>query len=119
RLTIDLLSAELSPRQEEERIERTEQAIEDQLRLNQKLEVEGESLLAHADFIAEQIEQSKDLRRYVTGEVLRSFVLDFFARNFRGCNLAWDTPRPGCFRLQLTFEAHDSLKTFGRSQNLD
>ena len=117
-LTLDLFGAKLTAREEEERIELTRLALENKLRLMQQLEQEGESLIAFSDLIAGRIEQNRELGRYVTAEELQRYISDFFARNYKGCVLEWEMPAPGCFRLELSFAAHDRLSDFIRAQRL-
>lgn len=117
-LTLELLSRELSPEEEELVIERTRMAIENKRRLVADLETEGQSLLAHADYIASQVNRNRSLGRYITPHELQSYITDFFNRNYRGCILQWDWPKPDCFTLELTHEALDRLKDFVRNQRL-
>jgi hypothetical protein len=84
----------------------------------QQLEQEGESLIAFSDLIAGRIEQNRELGRYVTPDELQRYIADFFARNYKGCLLECETPAPLCFRLELTFAAHDRLTEFTRMQRL-
>lgn len=114
RLTLDLLSQELTPEQEEERIAKTCLAIENKRLLSERLEAQGESLLAHSDYIAEKIGQNRHLGRYVTPSELEQYIRDFFDRHYRDCVLEWDTPVLGCFRLELTSEASSRLVDFIR-----
>jgi superfamily II DNA or RNA helicase len=118
KLTVELLSRDLTREEEEERIELTRRAVEKKLRLMQQLENEGESLLALSDLIASRIEQSRELGRYVTKDELQKYITDLFARNFKGCVLEWDVPASHCFRLELTFEAEDRFADFIRSWRL-
>ncbi len=117
-LTMDLFARQLTPHEEDERIERTRIALENRLRLVRQLEEEGESLIAFSDLIANRIEQSRELGRYVTAEELRRYISDFFVRNYKGCVLEWDSPHDDWFRLELTFAAHERLQDFIRSQRL-
>jgi len=117
-LTIELLSRDLSPEEEERVIERTRMAIENKRRLVKDLESQGENLLAHADYIASQVNRNRSLGRYITAHELKSYIADFFNRNYKGCVLQWDWPQPDCFTLELTHNAHDRLKDFVDNQRL-
>ncbi len=118
RLTMELLSKDLSPEEEERVIDLTCLAIENNRRLVANLESEGESLLAHADYIASKVNRDRSLGRYITPKELQAYIADFFNRNYRGCVLAWDWPRPECFSLEFTAEAHDRFREFMREQQL-
>jgi superfamily II DNA or RNA helicase len=117
-LTLELLSRDLSPEEEETVIERTRMAIENKRRLVADLEAEGENLLAHADYIASQVNRNRSLGRYITAHELKSYIADFFNRSYKGCALQWDWPKPDCFTLELTHSAHDQLRDFIRNQRL-
>jgi SNF2 family DNA or RNA helicase len=119
RLTMELLSKELTPAEEEEVIDRTCLAIENNRRLIANLESEGESLLAHADYIASKVNRDRSLGRYITPRELQAYITDFFNRNYRGCVLAWDWPKPQCFSLEFSVEAHDNFREFMRGQRLN
>jgi hypothetical protein len=119
RLTMDLLSRELTPEEEALRIEQTEKVIAGRMHLVHKLETEGESLLSISDLISSRVEQNRDLGRYVTPAELKRYINDFFNRNYKGCVLEWDSPIEGLFSLEVTFEAHDRLIEFIRRQKLD
>ena len=112
RLTLELLSNDLTPEEEEKRIEDTRSAIERRRLQTERLEAEGGSLLAHSDYIADKIGLNRRLGRYVTADELRQYIADFFDRHYQGCVLEWDAPLTGCFRLQLTFAAGDRLTDF-------
>lgn len=119
RLTMQLLSRDLTPQEEEELIQNTRLAIENKRLLAERLEAEGESLLAHSDYIAEKVGQNRRLGRYVTPHELRQYISDFFDRSFKGCVLEWDFPIPRCFRLELSFPAQERLADFIRRHTLD
>jgi SNF2 family DNA or RNA helicase len=118
-LTIDLLRQDLTPEEEEVRIEKTERVLTKRIEETRKLEESGESLLAHADYIASKVDQNRDLGRFVSSEDLRQYIDDFFANNFIGCRLQWDHPITGTFRLELTWQAHDSLTDYLHAQKLE
>jgi superfamily II DNA or RNA helicase len=119
RLTLELLSNDLTPEEEEKRIEDTRSAIERRRLQTERLEAEGGSLLAHSDYIADKIGLNRRLGRYVTADELRQYIADFFDRHYQGCVLEWDAPLTGCFRLQLTFAAGDRLTDFIRRGRLE
>lgn len=117
-LTLDLLRQDLTPDEEEARIEKTERVLTKRLEETRRLEESGESLLAHADYIASRVDQNRDMGRFVAADELRQYIDDFFANNYTGCRLQWDHPISGTFRLELTFKAHDSLTDYLHAQKL-
>jgi len=119
RLTIDLLSKELTPEQERIRMDQTEQVIEQRLLHLQALEDSGDVLVALSDYLQRRVEEDRGRGRYVLPEELYGYVTDFFEREFQGCEVNQDTPVPGCLRIRLTAEARASLNAFiGNDQSL-
>lgn len=119
KLTIDLLSQQLTPEQEETRIEQTARALEQQRLELERLESEGGSLLAHSDYIADKVGQNRSLGRYLSAEEIHLYIDDFFRSEFRGCRLQWNYPERDLFHLDLTHEAHESLRDFVRDSKID
>jgi SNF2 family DNA or RNA helicase len=118
-LTLDLLRQDLSPEEEEARIVKTERVLTKRIEETKRLEESGESLVAHADYIASKVDQNRDLGRFVSPDDLRQYIDDFININFLGCRLQWDYPITGTFRLELTWQAHDSLTDYLHSQKLE
>jgi hypothetical protein len=117
KLTTRLLSNDLTPEEETELLEQAADSILSRRKLEAELEDGKEALLAHSDYIAEQIGESHRLGRFVKPEELRMYVSDFFAAHFAGSELNWDTPLAGCGRLKLSFEAWDKLQAFAHHRN--
>lgn len=119
KLTIELLSQQLSPEQETERIEQTERALEKHRQELVRLESEGASLVAHSDYISDKVNQNRTLGRYLSAEELRHYISDFFDRQYPGCRLLWDAPEKDLFQLDLTFEALEALRDYVRLRKMD
>lgn len=117
RLTTRLLSDELSPEEETAILEQTAQSILSRRKLEAELEDGKDALLAHSDYLAEQIGESHRLGRFVKPAELEMFVSDFFSANYKGSELNWDTPIERCGRLKLSFEAWHALQSFATSKN--
>src|SRR5690606_28764628 len=60
KLTVELLSQELTPEEEIVRMERAERAIENQLLEIQRLEDSGDSLVAHSDYVQKKIREDRE-----------------------------------------------------------
>lgn len=111
-LTLDLLSKNLSPEQEKLRITRTEAAIEKQRLMLRQLEESGDALVALSDYLQRRIEECRGKGRFMQPDELEDYVVDFFEREFGGCEVNQNTPRDGCMRVNLTLEAHSSLAAY-------
>lgn len=111
-LTIELLSKDLTPEQERTVIERSERVIEERLLQIQSLEESGDALIALSDYVQRKIEEDREKGRYIQPEELEDYLIDFFEREFQGCELNQNTPAEGCLKIRLTPEAQLSLSTF-------
>lgn len=119
RLTVQLLGQQLTPDEERRLVDQTSQVIEQRLLQIQALEESGDALLSLSDYLQRKLEEDRDRGRFIQPEELEDYVRDFFEREFQGCELAFDSPAPGCFTLRLTTEAFQSLSQFvGDDQTL-
>lgn len=84
KLTDDLLLGNLTAAQEEARIEQTEQAISILLDLEKRLENEAVDLVAHGDYILDQVNAARELQRNISSEDIWNYVYDFFIRGYPG-----------------------------------
>ena len=112
RLTLNLLSRELTREQELALMDQADRVIEEQLIQIRALEESEDVLVALSDYLQQKIEEGRKKGRYVHADELESYLSDFFEREFQGCELNYNTPYEGCIHLRLTFEAQASLATF-------
>lgn len=117
KLTVELLSRDLTPEEERIRMDRAQSAIENQLLEIQKLEDSGDSLVALSDYVQKKIRENRERGRYIQPEELEDYLADFFDREFPGCELNHNTPADGCLRVRLTPEAQMSLADFIKSDH--
>lgn len=114
RLTSDLLRAELTPDQETARIAAAARAIEERRKTEADLEQSSSALVAFTDYLAESIGESQRMGRFIRPDELRVYVEDYLADSCPGAHLDWDTPVPGCGRIQLPFEAWSRFEEFAK-----
>ncbi|MFU8772745.1 MAG: DEAD/DEAH box helicase [Anaerolineales bacterium] len=112
KLTVELLSQDLTPEEEIKRMERTERAIENQLLEIQKLEDSGDALVALSDYVQKKIREDRERGRFIQPEELEDYVSDFFEREFPGTEINYNTPADGCIRMRLSQQAQSSLADF-------
>lgn len=111
-LSYELLSHQLTPEQEQARIDKTRVAIETVNRLHEKLEAEASSLIAHGDFIQNKVKAAKELGRYIRGNDLLAYVKDFISVAFPGSRLLSDPKSPDHFRFEFSADARLEFTAF-------
>ncbi|WP_169734409.1 SNF2-related protein [Desulfocurvus vexinensis] len=111
-LTIDLLSNELTPEEERNKISQTQTAIENRLVLIKTLEESGDALVALSDYVQKKVEEDRGKGRFVQADELENYVADFFGRYFKGTEVNYNTPFPGCLLIRFSEEARASLGDF-------
>jgi len=112
KLTVELLSQDLTPEEEAARMELTERAIENQLLEVRKLEESGDALVALSDYVQKKIREDRDRGRYILPEELEDYLSDFFEREYLGTEVNHNTPVNGCIKVRLSSEAQTSLASF-------
>ena len=84
-LTLELLRGDLTPDQENERINQTAQAVVNLKEEEERLESQANNLVAHGDYILNQVSAARELGRWITGEDLWTYVRDYFQLKYKGC----------------------------------
>jgi superfamily II DNA or RNA helicase len=111
-LRLDLLSGELSPAQEERRIDQTAQALEN-LRLEaEELERKAAHLMAHGDYILRRVHDAQELHRWISSEDVRTYVLDFFRASYPGCEFRQIDETNLVYEVSLTNAAKMALEQY-------
>ena len=118
KLTIELLSKHLTPEQEEERIEQTAQALVTIRKQEERLEEEAAKLIAHGDYILNQVRAARELNRLISSQDLWIYVRDFLQRHYPGCQLQQLSPDELIFNIDLTPEAKFALKAYLEKQRI-
>ena len=117
KLTMELLSGNLTVEQQEHRIDQTAQALEN-LKLEQEhLESQASSLMAYGDYILNQVHMAHNLRRWISGSDLRSYVTDFFGAYYPGCIFRQLDEDTLDYEIHLTPEAASQLEDFIQTHN--
>ncbi|ANP67170.1 SNF2-related protein [Vibrio alginolyticus] len=83
-LTKDLFCAELTPEQEQQRIEQTSLAIEQLRQTTDQLESEASNLIAHSGHILQEVNAAHEFSKRITEADLITFVKDFLERHCTG-----------------------------------
>lgn len=111
-LSYELLSHRLTPEQEQARIDKARVAIENVSRMQDKLEAEASSLIAHGDFIQNKVKAAQELGRFIRGLDLLAYVQDFFSTAYPGARLLSDPKDPEFFRFDFSADARLDFTAF-------
>ncbi|MBC2710640.1 MAG: DEAD/DEAH box helicase [Desulfosarcina sp.] len=112
KLTDDLLTGNLTAEQEESRIEQTEQAISILLNLDERLENEAVDLVAHGDYILNQVKAARELQRNISSEDIWNYIYDFFVREYQGSEFLQLKADELEFKVKLSAQAKFDLDQF-------
>ena len=112
KLTIDLLSKELTPEDEILRIIQTQQVIEKKRHDMQELEKSGEVLVALSDYLQKKIEEDRGRGRYIQPAELEAYISKFFDNFYKVTVINYNTPAPGCLQVTLSEDAKDALRRY-------
>ena len=118
KLTIDLLRGNLSKVQEENRIVQTEQALSNLRREEERLEENACNLMAHGDYILNQVRAARELGRWITGEDIWIYIRDFFYANYHGCEFRQLKDDELIFEIKLSEDARFDLERYMRGRRL-
>jgi superfamily II DNA or RNA helicase len=116
KLTNDLLAGHLSPKQQEDRIDQTAQALAARRQDEERLEENASQLIAYGDYILSQVRAAKDLHRWITEADLRAYVIDYMKGRYPGCQFKQlNTDQPD-FEISLSQEAKHDLAAYIQSR---
>ena len=113
RLESKLLTSKLTPKEEEEEIERARQALENVRLRQEELEKNAAQMIAHGGLVLDRIAAAKELSRRVTESDLVVYVRDFLSRHAPGHQFA-QLDEPNHFTIQLPVAMSAEFEEFCR-----
>ena len=111
-MSYELLSHDLTPEQELERIDLARIAIENVNRQQSDLERDATQLIAHGDFIQNKVNAANELGRYIRGEDLFAYVKDCLNAKFEGSRLISSSDNYLLCTIELSIEARLAFLSF-------
>jgi hypothetical protein len=111
-MTQNLLDPTLTLEQKEQVIDQTAQALENKKLNEEKLEKEAGALIQHGDYVLQQIYESRDLNRWVSGNDILVYTKDRLALSFQGCTIEAAPPGSETFQITLSDEARKEFDLF-------
>jgi len=100
-----LLVHKLTAAEEAARIDQTALALETMNRTQETLEKEATQLIAHGEYIQNQVKAAQEIGRYVTGEDLSRYVRDFFVQEYEGSRFVQKEGDEEYYIAELSVEA--------------
>jgi len=110
-LALDLLRQDLTPEQEEARIEQTALALENRRNHEEQLEGEAAHLVAYGDYIVNQIHAARAMSRKIDAQDLCGYVTEFLRGHYPGCELR-QVSEALDFEVRLSGEAKHDFEEF-------
>lgn len=107
-----LLSHDLTPAQEEQRIEQAQLAIARTAREQEELEEEAAHLAAHGDYVLNQVKAARQLQRYIVPESLWSYLRDTLLQEFPGTEMIRVANDPLAAEISLSQNARVEFQYF-------
>lgn len=117
-LTKELLGHQLTPAQEEDRIEQTAVALEKNKQDQERLEREAAQLIAHGDFIQKKVRAARELGRFISGEDLYIYTRDFLNERYPGSLLLQSDKNPDWYKCELSTQARAEFGIFLKNHHL-
>lgn len=118
KLTMDLLSGELTPEQEAERIAATAMALANIRQQEEMLEEESANLVAYGDYILNHVRAARELNRWISGEDLWHYVRDFISKHYQGSDIKQTQADELVFDIRLSHEAKNDLEEYLREKRI-
>ena len=112
KLTMQLMRGNVTRDQEVERIEQTATAMANFRKIEEELEDQADNLVAHGDYILRQVRAAREMNRWITGDDLCAYVIDFFNKYYSGCEFHQLRADELRFEIRLTEPARFDLERF-------
>ncbi|MCH8945064.1 MAG: hypothetical protein IH910_09805 [Proteobacteria bacterium] len=112
KLTMHLMRGNVTREQEEERIDQTATAMVNLRKIEADLEDQADNLVAHGDYILRQVRAAREMNRWITGDDLCAYVIDFFNKHYSGCEFHQLRADELRFEIRLTEPARFDLERF-------
>ncbi len=118
KLGYELLTGKLTAKEQEIRIKQTEQAMANLQRENDELEDRASYLVAHNEYILNEVVAAKSLQRFISSKDLETYFIDFFSQNYPGTDIRQLTPDAVEFEIKLSNDAKNDFQGYLRSRKI-
>lgn len=105
----------LTPEEQEQRIKQTEQAISTKKKEHENLEKDASGLIAHGDYILNQVTNAHKFNRWLTQEDIENYLIGFFKEFYPRSKLSKDIEHEDLYTItidnQLKYDLTEFCKT--------
>lgn len=115
-LTRELMTDQLSPAQESERIDATAIAIENRQKMEDELEENAGQLFALGDYLLEQVHAARELGRRISDLDLRNYIVEYLRRYHPGSRCVQEGDDSLVLTIRLDTTAKLELEAFLKRQ---
>ena len=109
------LNDELTPEEQNRRIEQTSIAIENRKLSHSSLEEDAAGLIAHGDYILNKVQAAHEFNRWLTPADLQSYLIGFFAEFYPRSSLTLNSDPNKAAVLNLDMSCREDLRVFCQS----
>ncbi|MFM5214644.1 MULTISPECIES: SNF2-related protein [Aeromonas] len=118
RLTHELLSTQLTPEQEQERIEQTSMALARLRQEHEELEANASNLIAHGGHILQEVNAAHEFSKRITDYDLMLYVKDYLERYTQGARFLQHSSDNLLFDIELPSQEAAQLQDFVKKHRL-
>jgi hypothetical protein len=118
KLTTEFVGGELTPSQQERRLDQTARALENLRQEEERLESDAAGLIAHGDYILQTVKAAHELNRWVSGDDLVRYVRDGLSRHYPGSQVRLLSEPEDAHELTLSNAAHADFVDYVERQGL-
>ena len=118
KLGYDLLAGKLTPDEQEGRIRQTEQAMANLQRENDELEDKASYLVAHSEYILNEVVAAKSLQRFISSKDLETYFIDYFSQNYPGTGIRQLLADAMEFEITLSADAKSDFLDYMRQRKI-
>lgn len=115
RLTNEILITDLTPEQEEAKINQTAVALENKIIQEETLENQASNLLAYGDYIINKVNAARELNRWISEDDIFNYIKYYISSHYTGSQfIALNNNEKHTYAINLSNQAKQDLEDYIR-----
>ena len=110
------LTASLSMKEKREMLDQKAQAIANKKKINEELEAEASGLMAHGDYILNQVNQVREAQRWMTSKDILNYLNGFFREYFPRSKVSIQDNEREIYKISMDLEMRTEFSDFAGIQ---